>query len=184
MADCPSGDSDSPHFRRERPGRLMRFLFKLPVYLYWGPLARLMAWRCVLRVTTIGRKSGKLRKTCISFMPLDGNYVVFAGWGVIADWYRNMRANPQVRINVGSRSFMAHAHPVASPEQREALMRRMSERSGTCGPPTFIRPLLGVTQVFDYDNEIRMAVDHARDLPVIELVPLGRSPATAEQHAT
>lgn len=41
-----------------------------------------MAWRWVLRVMMIGRKSGKPRKTCISFMPVDGNYIVFVSWGV------------------------------------------------------------------------------------------------------
>lgn len=171
--------TSDPGYRRERPGKFMRFLFRLPIYLYWGPFARLMAWRCVLRVTTIGRKSGKPRKTCISFMPVDGNYIVFAGWGVVAHWYRNMVADPRVRIDVGGRTMTAYAYPIESYEKRREMMLRMSERSAECGPPAFVRPLVSGIDLFDYDQEIRLAVEHAGELPVVEIVPVGREPIIA-----
>lgn len=178
-AERPAEQSSAPSFWRERPSKLMRFLFKVPVYLYWGPFARLFAWRCVLRVTTVGRKSGKLRRTCISFMPHEGNYIVFAGWGVRADWYRNALANPRVKLDVGGRTINAEAHPVEDPERRRDLMLQMRDRSGSCGPPKIMRPLLALTGTFDYDAEIRMAVEQASELPVIEMVPEGGAPVAA-----
>lgn len=174
-----SSSSSAASFRRERPNKLMRFLFKVPVYFYWGPFARLFAWRCVLRVTTVGRKSGKLRRTCISFMPYEGNYVVFAGWGVVADWYRNALANPRVKLDIGGKTINAEAHPVEDPERRKELMLQMRDCSEKCGPPKFTRPLLALTGTFDYDAEIRMAVEHAEELPVIEMVPEGGSPVAS-----
>lgn len=178
-----SGQSDEgrnePGYRRDRPSKLMQQLFKLPIYLYWGPFARLMAWRCVLRVTTIGRKSGKPRKTCISFMPYQDSYIVFVSWGVIAHWYKNMQADSRVRIDVGGRTINAHAYPIESYEKRREMMLRMSDRSCECGPPTFIRPLLSGIELFDYDNEIKMAVENAGELPVVEIVPIGREPVVA-----
>lgn len=178
------GGPDGTSYQRERPSAFMRLLFKLPIYFYLGPFARLMAWRCVLRVTTIGRKSGKPRKTCISFMPIDGNYIVFVSWGVIAHWYRNMLADPRVRIDVGGQTINAHAYPIESPEKRREMMLRMSDRSEDCGPPKFIRPLLSKIELFDYENEVRMGVEHAGEMPVVEIVPLGREPVVAEPDRT
>ena len=139
-----------------------------------------MARRCVLRVTPIGRKSGKPRRTCISFMPLDGHYIVFVSWGVIAHWYRNMLDDPRVRIDVGGQTINAHTYPIESPEKQRELMLRMSERSEDCGPPKFIRPLISKIELFDYENEIRTAVEHAGEMPIVEIVPLGREPVVAE----
>jgi deazaflavin-dependent oxidoreductase (nitroreductase family) len=36
-------------------------------------------------------------------------YVVASGWGRKADWYRNLRVTPDVRVTVGARRFDAHA---------------------------------------------------------------------------
>lgn len=174
-----SRQNESPTYRRERPNALMRFLFKLPIYLYWGPFARLMARRCVLRLTTRGRKSGKPRRTCISFMPVDGNYIVFVSWGVIAHWYKNIQSDPRVRINVGAQTINAHAYLIESPEKRREMMLRMSERSDDCGPPKFVRPLTSKVQLFDYENEIRTAVEHAGEMPIVEIVPVGFEPLVA-----
>jgi hypothetical protein len=54
-------------------------------------------------------------------------------------------------------------------------MLHMRDRSCRCGPPRFIRPLLALTRVFDYDAEIAKAVEHARELPVIEFTPRGEA---------
>lgn len=163
--------TSEPTFVRQRPGLLLRLGFKVPRYLYRGPLAELLRTRCVLLLTTTGRKSGLPRTTGVSFMPMDDHYVVFSGFGVRSNWYRNLRANPEVIVQVGRRRWRATAQPVLDPARRRDLMLRMQQRSRNCGPPTFIRPLLRLSRTFDYDAEIRMAVEHANELPVIEIVP-------------
>lgn len=162
-----------PTFRREPASGFLRFFLKLPPLLYRGPLAELFRWRCVMLLTTTGRKSGLPRTGGVSFMPLGDRYVIFSGWGVRSNWYQNIRANPEVIIQVGRRRMRATAKPVMDPERRRDLMLMMQQRSAHCGPPRFIRPLLRLTRAFDYDAEIRMAVEQAGSIPVIELHPHG-----------
>lgn len=158
-------------FTRPRPRGLLRLFFKVPVYLYHGPLAELLRARCVLLLITIGRRTGRPRRTCVSFLALGDRYVVFAGWGVRADWYQNILANPAVVVQVGRRRQRAIARPVRDPARRRELMLQMQAHSGQCGPPGFLRPLLRLTGVFDYEREIAFAVEHAESLPVVEIVP-------------
>ena len=164
---------EAPTFRRKRAGTVLRLGFKAPVLLYRGPVAELLRSRCVMLLTTVGRKSGLPRTNGVSFMPLDGHYVIFAGWGLSSNWYRNLRANPDVMVQVGRRRIRATARLVEDPDRREELMLQMRERSKRCGPPQFIRPLLALTGAFDYNREIAMAVEHARELPVVEIIPNG-----------
>jgi hypothetical protein len=104
-------------------------------------------------------------------MPLDDHFVVFSGWGVTSNWYRNIRANPEVTIKVGRRQLRATARVVEDPERRRELMLRMQARSSGCGPPLPLRPVLKLARVFDYQGEIDMAVAAGGALPVVEIVP-------------
>ena len=45
-------------------------------------------------------------------MALDNHFVVFSGWGVTSNWYRNLRVNPEVTITVGRRRMGALARLV------------------------------------------------------------------------
>lgn len=158
-------------FRREKPGWLLRTVFKLPRLMYHGPIAAFLSTRCVMMLTATGRKSGLARTTGVSFMELDGHYISFSGWGVSSNWYRNVVANPEVTLQVGRKRIRATAVPVLDPDRRQELMERMQVCSKNCGPPSYIRPLMRLTKTFDYENEIRTAVAHARELPVVEFVP-------------
>jgi deazaflavin-dependent oxidoreductase (nitroreductase family) len=123
----------------------------------------------VIKLTVTGRTSGLPRTVCISAMPVDGGYVVFSGFGIRSNWYRNLRANPEATIRVGRQTHSVVAEMVQNPERRRNLMIRMRDQSGGCGPPLFIRPLLRLTRAFDYDAELEMAVEHGRELPVVML---------------
>jgi hypothetical protein len=90
---------------------------------------------------------------------------------VQSTWYLNVRANPEVSMVVGRKRMRATAKLVEDPQRRTQLMRQMQARSGGCGPPGPIRPVLKALQLFDYQNEIDMAVAAGGALPVIELFP-------------
>ena len=165
-------EATEPSFRRRRAAPLQRLLLKMPSLIYYGPIAELLRSRCVLRLTTRGRRSGKPRTTSVSFMPVDDYFVIFAGFrGVNANWYRNIRANPSVLIKVGRREMPAQARLVEDPQRRSELMRQMQARSRGCGPPGPTRPLLKATRLFDYQGEIDMAIAAGGTLPVIEIIP-------------
>src|SRR5438128_4665044 len=148
--------SSEPSFRRRRASPWLRTMLKVPTLIYRGPLAELMRSRCVLVLTTRGRKTGRPRTGAVSFMPVEDHFVVFSGWGVGSNWFRNIQANPDVVVRVGRKQMRATARIVEDPERRRALMLQMQARSRGCGPPRLIRPLLKLTHVFDYDGEIEM----------------------------
>ena len=104
-------------------------------------------------------------------MPIDRHYVVFSGWGVGSDWYRNVRAHPDVFITVGRRRMRATARVVEDAERRRQLMQQMQARSPGCGPPRPARSVLKLLRIFDYEGEIEMAVAAAGSLPVVEMFP-------------
>jgi deazaflavin-dependent oxidoreductase (nitroreductase family) len=149
-------------------------MLRVPRAVYVGPIADLLRSRCVMLLTTRGRRTGRARTTAVSFMPVGHRLVVFSGWGVSSSWYQNVRANPEVRIQVGRRRTRATARLVEDPQQRAELMRQMHARSSGCGPPQPVRPLLKLTRIFDYQGEIDMAVAAGGSLPVVEVTPSGR----------
>ncbi len=164
-----------PTFDRGRPNRLQKLFFRGPIALYRGLPAEIMKSRCVMLLTTTGRRSGQPRTTGVSFMPLDGRYIIFSGWGVQSDWYRNLLANPEATIQMGKKRIPVKAVPVADPERRKALMRQMRARSAQCGPPEPLRTGLRAVGIFDYDAELDMAIAQGEALPVIELIPTSAS---------
>ena len=113
---------------QDRPGPFFKWLFKLPVLQY-----RLgMGWmigKYVLLLTTTGRRSGKPRQTALEYV-YDGDhdrYRVAAGWGGHTDWYRNLLKDPNVRVQVGTRTFSAVAER-ACDEEVATYMMAVSER--------------------------------------------------------
>ena len=78
----------------------------------------------------IGRVSGTSRRVVLEVVEHDranGSYVVASGFGARADWYRNVLAHPQVRIQVGWRTMPARAEPL-TPEDGGDLMARYAPR--------------------------------------------------------
>jgi len=78
----------------------------------------------VLLLTTVGRKSGKLRTRPLYYLELeDGRYVLVASnAGTARDpaWLLNLRANPHVQVEVRGHKQQMLAH-VASPEEKALL---------------------------------------------------------------
>jgi deazaflavin-dependent oxidoreductase (nitroreductase family) len=164
-------NGNTPTFDRGRPGGLRRLFFKSPVSLYRGPIAEVLRSRCIMLLTTIGRKSGQRRTNGISFMPLGDRYIVFSGWGIRSDWYKNLLVNPEVTIKVGGKTMRATAVPVSDPARRRELMQQMRQRSKQCGPPEPVRTVLSKTGIFDYEAELDLALKQGGELPVVELIP-------------
>lgn len=71
--------------------------------------------RVVMILTTIGRKSGLPRQTPLQYEEVDGDYYIASARGADADWFRNIRANPKVHVQIRDREFDAIAEPVTDP---------------------------------------------------------------------
>jgi deazaflavin-dependent oxidoreductase (nitroreductase family) len=77
-----------------------------------------------------GAKSGTERVNPLAFLTDDDRYVVFASKGgapTNPGWYWNLKANPDVTIEVGTDSIEATASE-ATGEQRERLFRAQADR--------------------------------------------------------
>jgi len=99
--------------------RLPRFIWRLfrflpPRIAYSLGLGSLVG-RFVLLLETTGRKSGLPRVTPLQYDEVDGIIYVGSARGVKADWYRNLAANPNVEVTVGSRRFRGCADLITDP---------------------------------------------------------------------
>ena len=103
----------------------------------------------------VGAKSGQRRINPLAYLSDDGRYVVIgSNGGALSSpgWYHNLRAHPDVTIEVGTETIDAVASEAAG-EERERLFRTQAERSE-----------LG-QRLFEYEQKIE------RLIPVIVLTP-------------
>ncbi|MBT2210771.1 nitroreductase family deazaflavin-dependent oxidoreductase [Actinomadura sp. NEAU-AAG7] len=81
----------------------------------------------VLILTTRGRKSGVERKSPLIYQEHDGAYVLVASDGgapVNPNWYQNLQAEPEVKVQVRGDRFTARARD-ASAAERAAVWSKM-----------------------------------------------------------
>ena len=111
---------------REPPGRLLRMLFKVPLFLHrigLGGSERIFGIRLML-ITTKGRRTGRSHSVMVDVLDHDAEedaYYVGSAYGDRADWVRNIRANPVFEAQVGKRLFSARARRVPNPESAEIV---------------------------------------------------------------
>jgi len=71
--------------------------------------------RVVMLLTTIGRKTGLPRQTPLQYEEVDGDYYIASARGPDADWFKNIRANPKIHVQIRDLEFDAVAEPVTDP---------------------------------------------------------------------
>ena len=119
--------------------RIMKLVTRANVWLYQRTGGRVGGtWRVgaafpkgvpVLLMTTIGRKTGQRRTLPLLYLADGSTLVVVASKGGLPSdpqWYLNVRANPDVEVQVG-RTLEPRRARVASPEERAALWPRLVE---------------------------------------------------------
>ncbi|OBH61887.1 nitroreductase family deazaflavin-dependent oxidoreductase [Mycobacterium sp. E2479] len=114
-------------------------------------------WIPSLLLHTVGAKTGKQRTTSLTYARDGDNYLIVASKGGAPkspDWYHNLKANPDVEINVGPRRFAVTARPVLS------------------GDPDYQR----LWQIVNKNNQNRYneyQKKTSRPIPVVVLAPKG-----------
>ena len=94
-----------------------------------GAEANEMQGRPIIVLTTVGAKSGKLRKTALMRVEHDGEYAVVASKGGAPEqpaWYYNLVANPGVELQDGAAKHDYVAREVQGAE-RDAWWARANE---------------------------------------------------------
>ncbi len=124
--------------------RFMLLLWRLGLGS-WGNQTRWGGYIMVLN--HIGRKTGQLRRTPVNYAIVDGELYCTAGFGRGSDWYRNLRANPQVEVWLpGSRLSNSRWAGIAadvtdSAPNALALLRQVLIGSGFAAYAAGINPI-------------------------------------------
>jgi deazaflavin-dependent oxidoreductase (nitroreductase family) len=114
------------------PKGIRKALFRAPLWMYRLHLGPLLGDR-FLKLTHTGRSSGKPRHVVLEVVKHDrekGVYYIAAAWGEKSDWVKNIRANPQVKVQVGSREFDMLAEEL-SPDLGEQVILDYAQRHPT-----------------------------------------------------
>lgn len=100
-----------------------RRLMRAPVWIYKARAGALFGSR-ILMLEHVGRKSGEPRYAVLEVIdhPVPARYVIASGFGRKAQWFRNIEANPRVRVYAGSRApAPATARILSGPEADRTL---------------------------------------------------------------
>jgi deazaflavin-dependent oxidoreductase (nitroreductase family) len=106
--------------RTGRDGRILSALM-LPM-LWWAPPAGYGV------LTTIGRKTGRLRRKCVRMLRDDDRIYLVAlrpphlavdNPGAVQAWRHNIRANPNVRVHICGGDFDGVAREITDADERE-----------------------------------------------------------------
>lgn len=99
MTDDTPGEPEG--ILRKEPGGMWRWFLRSPIYLYRFGLGGLLGKRFAM-IEHTGRTSGLPRQTALEVVRRDDESIdVAAAWGVRSDWYRNLQANPQLKVSSG-----------------------------------------------------------------------------------
>ena len=82
----------------------------------------------LLRLTTIGAKSGKEHTATLRYLLDNDRFIVFAanaGSANNPDWYYNLMTHPQVTIEINSSIFHATATLLTGPERERLIAKRV-----------------------------------------------------------
>ena len=83
--------------------------------------------RSTLRVTTIGRKTGK-RHTVTTWFLVDGDTVYLATLRLKRDWPRNVMKNGHVELAIGGEGFRGRAKQITGAKRLEHVKALLSQK--------------------------------------------------------
>jgi len=115
---------------------LARLFIKAHVLLYrlsGGKLGRTMRGQRVLVLTTRGRKTGSARH--VPLAPLfegDDIFIIASMGGAPKNpaWYHNLKANPEVEVQLGDQHWKAKAIDLPEPEREQVWQRVVAAMPG------------------------------------------------------
>jgi len=101
----------------------------------------LVAWGRVVRIETVGRRSGRTVPVVVGFVERDGGAIVVAATSPEASWARNLEAEPRCRVTIGERSWVGEARRLGGREHaaavRDLILRYGTPSEGLGSGPSF-----------------------------------------------
>jgi deazaflavin-dependent oxidoreductase (nitroreductase family) len=106
-----------------------RRLMRAPIWIYRARAGALLGSR-LLMLEHIGRKSGARRDVVLEVVdhPTPETFLVASGFGGKAQWFRNVAANPRVRVYVGSHPPVAATARVLDQHEADRALASYRDR--------------------------------------------------------
>ena len=162
--DDDSSTGDAP---ARRPGPVLRWLFRVPVWVYSAGLGSVFGNR-FLRLTHVGRRSGRRHQTVLEvvrYAPDVPEWTVVSGFGRASDWLKNLQAAPAVSVQVGRHEFRPEQRFLDEDERRDLLAEYQREH------PRAARQLGGRLLGASFDASPASIDELARRLPAVAFTP-------------
>ena len=118
----------------------------------------------IMVIKTIGHKTGKERYTPTDYAIQNGNIYCVAGFGQVAHWYHNLKANPRVELTMPGGSLTGIAEEVTDPDERLHAIRQILKNSGLAGFFMGFNP---------YTAPDKVVIEKCQSAPVIRIRPAG-----------
>ena len=139
--------------------------FMVPIFrLGIGPVFGNPIWGYMMVLKTTGRKSRKTRYSPVNYAILNGNVYCMAGWGQIADWYRNLLSNPTIEMILPGGALAGIAEEVNISTERIEALRKVLKAGGFAGF------MLGVNPYTASDEKL---AEKTREIPLLRIKPCG-----------
>ncbi len=126
-------DQNTTDYLLPYPSGIMRWILRLPLYMYRLGLGGLISWMPFVVVTTRGRRSGKPRYAFLEYRRHGSKYYIVSGWGKQPDWIKNILAYPYVTLRRGNRTYSAYASIVEDDAESLRALYRFRLRSPLYG---------------------------------------------------
>jgi len=106
-----------------------RRLMRAPIWIYKACAGALLSSR-LLMLEHIGRKSGARRDVVLEVVdhPTPETFIVASGFGGKAQWFRNIEANPRVRVYAGSRAPLDATARVLDRHEADCVLAAYRDR--------------------------------------------------------
>ena len=118
----------------------------------------------IMILKPVGRKSGKVRFAPVNYAIRNGFVYCISGGRESSDWFRNIRATPQLELILPSGAIYARAEEVTDPDEKLVVARRVLQNAGFAGFFEGYNPF----KISDAELQTKIA-----DLPVLRFTPLG-----------
>ncbi|WP_119071811.1 nitroreductase/quinone reductase family protein [Aggregatilinea lenta] len=159
---------------------ILRRIFKVLNRFFMVPMFRLGLGSLIVNpfsgyimvLKTVGHKTGKLRYVPVNYAIKDGCVYCMAGFGTVAHWYRNLRAQPRLELILPGGALAGVADEVTDPDEYLGMARQVLRNAGFAGFFTGCNPFTAS------DDVLR---DRLQGVPLLRIQPtgIGSGPADA-----
>jgi deazaflavin-dependent oxidoreductase (nitroreductase family) len=139
--------------------------FMVPIFrLGLGPLFDNPFSGYIMVMKTVGRKSGKTRYVPVNYAIHQGHIYCVSGGRKNSDWYRNIKATPEIDVILPGGAIHGRVEEISDPEMRRVVVRQILQNAGFAG-------------FFEGYNPFRVSDDElaakSADLPLLRIQPIG-----------